>query len=128
MADATRADVPEGHGSVGSAVSDALVKVYKERFGRGPQNTRTLFAGDDTLVCTLQGSLTRAEHRLLAAGEHSRVRDARLYLQQAAEETLFEVIEQITGRRVWGYVCGIDTKRDVATEVFCLEPQPPGSG
>jgi uncharacterized protein YbcI len=32
------------------AVSNALVKLHKEQFGRGPTNARSYFADPDTLV------------------------------------------------------------------------------
>ena len=31
-------------------------------------------------------------------------------------------VEQITGRKVWAFVSGMDTQRDVSSEVFYLEP------
>jgi uncharacterized protein YbcI len=31
-------------------------------------------------------------------------------------------VEEITGRKVWAFVSGIDTQQDVASEVFYLEP------
>ena len=39
------------------AVSNAMVKLHKEQFGRGPTNARSYLAGADTLVCTLEDSL-----------------------------------------------------------------------
>lgn len=34
-----------------------------------------------------------------------------------------EAVGQITGRRVKAFVSGIDTRRDAASEPFCLEPR-----
>ena len=35
-----------------------MVQLYKELFGRGPTKARTDYAGPDTLVATIQDSLT----------------------------------------------------------------------
>ena len=40
-----------------SAVSNALVTLHKEQFGRGPTRARANFAGDDTLVCVMEEAL-----------------------------------------------------------------------
>jgi uncharacterized protein YbcI len=119
-------DAPTGP-SVTMAVSNAMVKLYKEQFGRGPTKTRTHFAGPDTLITTLQDSLTPAERNLVAMGEHQRMRDTRMYFQYATENQFRESVERLTGRKVWAFVSGIDVERDVSSEVFYLEPEGDGS-
>src|SRR5688572_4247796 len=37
-----------------SAVSNAMVKLHKEQFGRGPTTARSHYAGPDMLVCMMQ--------------------------------------------------------------------------
>lgn len=127
MTDANVADPREGQ-SVRMAVSNAMVKLYKDKFGRGPTKASTHFAGPDTLIATLQDSLTPAERNLAAMGEHQRLRDVRLFFQYAAEEEFRSTVEQITGRKVWAFVSGIDTGNDVSVEVFYLEPESAGNG
>jgi uncharacterized protein YbcI len=105
------------------AVSNAMVKLYKEQFGRGPTKARTDFAGPDTLLCTLQDSLTPAERNLVKLGETQRLRDVRMFFQYASEDDFRETVEQITGRKVWAFVSGIDVCEDVSVEVFYLEPE-----
>lgn len=103
-------------------ISNAMVRVYKEAFGRGPTKARAQFAGPDTLVVILEASLTVAERNLAAMGEHQRLREARLFFQQALEEKFRAIVEEALGRRTVAFVSGIDTNRDVAMEVFTLEP------
>ena len=103
-------------------ISNAMVGLYKEAFGRGPTKARAQFAGPDTLVVLLESSLTVAERNLVAMGEHQRLREARLFFQYALEDQLRAIVEQALGRRTVGFVSGIDTHRDVAMEVFTLEP------
>ena len=103
-------------------VSNAMVRLYKELFGRGPTKVRTSFAGPDTLICTLENSLTPAEKRMADLGEHQRLRDTRAFFQHVSERDFRETIEKLTGRDVRAFVSGIDTEKDVSSEVFYLEP------
>jgi uncharacterized protein YbcI len=103
-------------------ISNAMVRLYKEAFGRGPTKARAQFAGQDTLVVILECSLTVAERNLVAMGEHQRLREARLFFQYALEDQFRTIVEHALGRRTVAFISGIDTRRDVAMEVFTLEP------
>ena len=108
--------------SVRAEISREMVRLYKELFGRGPTAARTDFANPDLVVCTLEHSLTRAERKLAEMGEHQRLRDTRLYFQYATDQEFCEVVERALGRRVRGFISGVDSKEDIATEVFYLAP------
>jgi uncharacterized protein YbcI len=113
-------------GRQGSAllqISNAMVRLYKDAFGRGPTKARAQFAGPDTLVVLLQDSMTTAERNLAAMGEHGRLRDARMFFQYALEDEFRAAVEQILRRRTVAFISGIDTVRDVSIEVFTLEPR-----
>jgi uncharacterized protein YbcI len=101
-----------------------MVRLYKEQFGRGPTAARTSFAGDDTIICTLENTFTPAERNLAQMGEHQRLRDIRIFFQYSTSAEFIAPVERLTGRRVRAFVNGIDTTKDVAAEVFILEPQP----
>jgi uncharacterized protein YbcI len=103
-------------------LSNAMVQLYKELFGRGPTKARTDYAGPDLLVSTLENSLTRIERTMAEAGEHERLRDLRMHFQYLGEDNFVAIVERITGRKVRAFVSGMDTKRDVACELFYLEP------
>ena len=120
MTDAIHADAGEGQSQL-LAVSNAMVKIYKSQFGRGPTKARTNWAGPDILISTLQQSLTPAERNLAAMGEHERLRDTRMFFQKAAEQMSRDTVESITGRRVWAFVSGLDPIMDVSSEVFYFE-------
>src|SRR3954464_3326333 len=83
-------------GSVLSSVSNALVALHKQQFGRGPVRARTMFAGDETLVCTLQDALLPAEQALVELGQQDRVQEARLFFQMATREKFVSVVEELT--------------------------------
>jgi uncharacterized protein YbcI len=107
-------------------LSNAMVHLYKEVFGRGPTKARANFAGPDTLVVVLEDSMTVAERNLASLGEHQRLRDARLFFQYAVEHEFRSSVERILGRRTVAFVSGIDTREDVSVEIFTLEPQTAG--
>lgn len=104
-------------------ISNEMVRLYKDLFGRGPTRARTAYAGPDTLVVTLEDSQTPAERTLVEMGENQRLRDIRLFFQHARADDLCGVAERITGRRVRAFVSGIDVVADVSTEVFYFEPE-----
>ena len=111
----------EGRDSIRAEISREMVRLYKEQFGRGPTKARTEFAGPDIVISTLENSFTPAEQRLAEMGEHQRLRDTRMYFQHATEENFREAIERLTGRKVRAFVSGMDTSKDVASEVFYLD-------
>ena len=103
-------------------VTNAMVRLYKELFGRGPTKARSHYAGPDTLLSTIENSLTAAERNLVALDEHQRVREVRMFFQHASERDFVGTVEQITGRKVRAFVSGVDTHRDVSSEFFYFEP------
>jgi uncharacterized protein YbcI len=108
--------------SVLMQISNEMVRLYKTQFGRGPTKVRTNWAGPDTLISTLENSLTPAERNMVAMGEHHRLRDTRMFFQYATEDQFREAVERLTGRKVWAFVSGIDAERDVSSEIFYLHP------
>lgn len=104
-------------------VSNEMVRLYKTQFGRGPTKVRTNWAGPDTLITTLENSLTPAERNMVTMGELQRLRDTRMFFQYAIEGQFREIIERLTGRAVWAFVSGIDAEQDVSCEIFYLKPR-----
>ncbi len=104
-----------------AGVSNDMVHLDKVLFGRGPTRTRSNFAGPDTLVCTLENTLTPAEKRLVELGEHERLRESRIFFQYASADEFIAVAERHTGRSVRACISGIDVENDVACEVFMLD-------
>jgi uncharacterized protein YbcI len=100
-------------------ISNAMVKIYKQAFGRGPTVARTHWAGPDTIVCVLEDTLTPAERKLVELREHQRLRDMRMFFQYAMVREFCEPVEQITGRTVRSFHSSIDTIADgMALETF----------
>jgi uncharacterized protein YbcI len=111
---------PPGH--MLAQLSNAMVHIYKEDFGRGPTRSVSYFAGPDAIVCILRDSLTRAEVRLVEIGEAERMRETRLVFQHASADKFRDAVEEVTGRKVEAFVSGIDGNIDLSVEFFTLEP------
>jgi uncharacterized protein YbcI len=114
--------VPEGQATTLQAVSNAMVRLHKEQFGRGPINARSHFAGPDTLVCTLEAALLPAERAMVQMGEHQRVRDMRTFFQVATADRFVSEVEAIVERKVRGFASAIDPAPELVWEIFAFEP------
>ena len=104
------------------AVSNAMVKLHKEQFGRGPTNARSYFAGPDALVCTLEDALLPAERTMVDMGEHHRVRESRMFLQVASQGQFIGAVEELVSRKVRAFASAIDPAPGVVFEIFSFEP------
>jgi uncharacterized protein YbcI len=109
-------------GNAMQAVSNAMVKLHKEQFGRGPTNARSYFAGPDTLVCTLEDSLLPAERTMVEMGEDQRVRETRMFMQVATQASFVSAVEELVARKVRAFASAIDPAPGVIFEVFSFEP------
>jgi uncharacterized protein YbcI len=109
-------------GNTLQAVSNAMVKLHKEQFGRGPTNARSYFAGPDTLVCTLEDALLPAERTMVEMGEHHRVRESRMFLQVATEAEFIGVVEGLVDRKVRAFASATDPAPGVVFEIFSFQP------
>jgi uncharacterized protein YbcI len=105
-------------------ISNALVALHKEQFGRGPTKAQSNFAGADTLVCILEDALLPAERTMVEMGEQQRVREARMFLQVATADQFIGAIEQLTGRTVRAFASATDPDNGVVMENFVFEPDP----
>jgi uncharacterized protein YbcI len=104
-------------------ISNEMVRIYKEQFGRGPTIARTLWNGEDVITVLLEDTLTPAERSLVRMGEHERLRTTRMYFQYASVREFCEPVERITGRTVRAFISGVDTQvAGLSTEVFVLYP------
>jgi uncharacterized protein YbcI len=106
-----------------TAVSNALVRLHKEQFGRGPTNARAHFAGPNALMCVLEDALLPAERKQVELGDANRVRDARTAFQAATKDDFVAAVEQIVFRKVRAFASGVDPENNVVFECFHFEPR-----
>ena len=111
----------QAHGDVLTAISDGMVSLLKEFYGRGPTRTKSYYE-DDLVVCLLRGGFSRVEQTLLDGGRGSPVIQQRMDFQDLMRERFNAVIEDATGRRVIGFMSGNQQNPDLMREVFILAP------
>ena len=109
-------------------VSNAMVALHKEQFGRGPTRAQTHFAGSDAILCVLDDALLPAERTMVDMGEQQRVRESRMCLQVATADKFIAMVEAITGRKVRAFASATDPDKGVVMENFVLEPDPRADG
>ena len=116
--DPDRAEAP---GDLRTAISDGLVALLKEYYGRGPEKTKT-YVHDDLVVCLLRGGFTRVEQTLLEGGHGEDVIRQRMVFQDVMRQRFEHVVEEATGRKVVGFMSGNQQEPDMICEIFVLAP------
>jgi uncharacterized protein YbcI len=104
-----------------TAISNGMVVLLKEFYGRCPTRTKTYYE-DDLVVCLLRGGYSRVEQTLLEGGRGAAVIQQRMEFQELMRERFDAVIEEVTGQRVIGFMSGNQQDPDIMCEVFILDP------
>jgi uncharacterized protein YbcI len=112
-------DPRHADGDVRTAVSDGLVALLKEYYGRGPEQAKT-YVHDDLVVCLLRGGFTPVEQTLRQGGYGDEVIRQRMAFQEVMRPRFQQVVEDATGRRVVGFMSGNQQDPDMICEVFVL--------
>jgi uncharacterized protein YbcI len=112
---------PVAHGDMLTAISDGMVSLLKEFYGRGPTRTKSYYE-DDLVVCVLRGGFSRVEQTLLDGGRGEAVIQQRMEFQEVMRDRFTGVIETATGRPVIGFMSGNQQHPDLMCEVFILGP------
>src|ERR1700676_4826332 len=112
---------PSAHGDVLTAISDGMVALLKEFYGRGPTRAKSYYE-DDLVVCVLRGGFSRVEQTLLEGGRGDSVIQQRMEFQEVMRDRFADVIEGATGRQVIGFMSGNQQEPDLMCEVFILGP------
>jgi uncharacterized protein YbcI len=121
------AGVPRPDGQLASAISTTVVKALARTTGRGPTKAKTTL-GDNGVFVVLQDSLTVGEQTLTDAGEGQAVLDLRRRWQAVMKADVSREIEELTGRKVIGFMSDNHIDPDLAVEVFVLQPTPDKPG
>jgi uncharacterized protein YbcI len=122
-------------GELSLAISTLVVRELASTTGRGPTKARTTL-GENAVFVVLQDTLTRGERNLVDAGESDAVLGLRRLWQKVMRSSCSRAIEDLTGRKVIGFMSDNHIDPDIAVEVFILEAPdtdrgtrtPPGAG
>lgn len=102
------------------AISNAITKLQRDHYGRGPESVRTV-VGYDHIICFLENTFMPVERTLIDAGELTAVRETRLAFQRAMEQRFVNTIEEIVDRKVRAFLSTVSLNPDISVEVFVLE-------
>ena len=108
------------HGEIRAQLSNTLVALMKEHYGKGPTAAKS-FVNDEYILTVLEDGLTRNEQTLIDAGQEQIVRDYRLQFQRAVETEFCSAVERITDRRVLTYHSQIVFDPPRSFELFVLD-------
>jgi len=108
-------------GVLAASISNAVVGALSRTTGRGPTKAKTTL-GENGVFVVLQDTLTRGERNLAEAGEGKAVLDLRRKWQRVMQSDVSREIEELTGRKVIGFMSDNHIDPDLAVEVFVLEP------
>jgi uncharacterized protein YbcI len=111
---------PSHGGPLRQELSNAIVALFKEHFGRGPADCRT-YLEPDLVVVVMTGGYHAAEQTLFEAGKWHEVRQARMSWQDTMEVRFVDAIEQRTARTVKAFMSANHQAPDVTVELFVLD-------
>jgi uncharacterized protein YbcI len=110
-------------GEIAAEISNGIVKLFRESYGRGPVKAKT-FIFDHYALTVLEDTLTTAEATLVKAGRGTTVREFRLAFQTEMSVEFHHIVERATGRKVVTYQSQIAFDPDHCFEIFVLDGPP----
>ena len=113
-------NVSGDRGKVASAISNAIVGLHREYFGRGASRARTVM-GADYVVCFMEDVYTPVEKTLIEAGRFAAVQATRSAFQDTMREKFSNAVEDATGRKVIGFLSQVHVDPDLSVETFILQ-------
>jgi uncharacterized protein YbcI len=108
-------------------ISNTIVTLFKQRFGRGPTSCRT-YLETDLVVLVMSGGYTAGERTMFEAGKWHEVRQARVAWQDSMEARFVEAIERLTSRSVKAFMSANHQGADLTVELFVLNGEPADAG
>jgi uncharacterized protein YbcI len=113
---------PGERGRLAASISNAIVGLHREYYGRGAKRARTVM-GADYIICFLEDIYTPVERTLIDAGRFAAVQETRNAFQETMRGLFTEAVEQRAGRKVVGFLSQVHVDPDLAVETFILESQ-----
>lgn len=105
-----------------AAVSNGIVGIFRESYGRGPTKAKS-YEVDNYVIVVLEDFLTTVEQTLIDRGEEQLVRTVRLTFQEAEAERFIATVEEAMGRKVVTYHSQVTFDPPMGFEIFVLEPE-----
>ena len=109
-----------GNGEKSAAISNAIVAIFSECYGRGPTRAKT-FIVDNYVFTVMEDVLTTVEETLVNCHREELVRQVRQTFQTAMTHRFTGAVEEIVGRKVVTYQSQITFHPPMGFEIFVLE-------
>jgi uncharacterized protein YbcI len=109
-------------GTVLAQVSNNVVAILRECYGRGPTKAKS-YLNDHYLLTVTEDLLTTVEQTLVEREHHDLVRSMRLRFQEVVSDRFVKAVEDATGRKVVTYHSQVTFDPPMGFEIFVLEPE-----
>jgi uncharacterized protein YbcI len=109
------------HGEQLAAVTNGIVQLFREYYGRGPDKAKSYILDERIVVCVLENTMTTVEQTLVENGHGDMVRQVRLTFQETMADRFTGTVEEAMGRRVAAYHSQLTLQPDMGFEFFVLE-------
>ena len=114
-------EIDTRHGEELAEVTNGIVGLFAEYYGRGPTRAKSYLLDDTYVVTVLRDTMTTVERTLADVGHGEQVRSVRLTFQEAMAASFKGVVESAFGRRVVSYHSQLLIDADIGFEMFVLE-------
>jgi len=112
---------PLAGGQLLAAISNSIVAILREHYGRGPMRAKT-YAIDDIIVVVMRGSgFTPLEQTIMNSGEPARVVAMREDFQRVMAKRYQQTIEELTSRTVVAFLSQAHVEPDITIEIFFVD-------
>ncbi len=112
---------PLAGGKLLSQISNRIVSMMHEHYGRGPIKAKT-YVVDNLIVCVLSDSgLIPIERTMIRRGEPERVLEMRRDFQRMMAVPYTEMIEELTARKVLAFLSQAHMEPDLTVEMFLMD-------
>src|SRR5438874_11593262 len=96
------APAPLAGGKLLSEITNRIVSLMREHYGRGPIKAKT-YVLDNLIVCVLSDGFTANERTMMEGGEQQRVLEIRRDSEGLLKDRYRRMIEELTGRKVLAF-------------------------
>jgi uncharacterized protein YbcI len=103
-----------------AAVTNGIVKLFHDYYGRGPTKAKSYILDDRIVICVLEETMTKVELTLVENGHGDKVREVRLTFQESMADEFKACVEKNMGRSVLAYHSQLTLQPDLGFEFFVL--------
>jgi uncharacterized protein YbcI len=111
-------------GEVGGRLASAVVRWYRDRFGRGPTRAKA-YVHDEFAVVVLGDVQTQVERSLVAGGEVDSVELLRRRIRQMFADEIKAIVEEVVGAQVSAMLGDHNAAANTTVIAFLLERSSP---